>query len=179
MCPLDTTHETNLCHLDTTHHSAAAAAAAVGTANNTDHTMVEHIQRIYILPILSYKSCIDALWDLGIATLGTSGYGSSGISLPSESINSLSVVVSKSLQHKEFDLLKWDQQVVSDLVEKLRIRRTCFYTQDIFFKDVDQDSAHMVAASKVPMLKPREYEIWRMRIKQYIQMIDYALWEVI
>nr|GEU34739.1 hypothetical protein [Tanacetum cinerariifolium] len=37
----------------------------------------------------------------------------------------------------------------------------------------------MVAASKFPMLKPGEYEIWRMRIKQYIQMIDYALWEVI
>ncbi|GJW26513.1 ribonuclease H-like domain-containing protein [Tanacetum coccineum] len=37
----------------------------------------------------------------------------------------------------------------------------------------------MVAASKVPMLKPGEFELWRMRIKQYIQMIDYALWEVI
>ncbi|GKB36077.1 hypothetical protein Tco_0881019 [Tanacetum coccineum] len=37
----------------------------------------------------------------------------------------------------------------------------------------------MVAASKVPMLKPGEYEIWRMRIEQYIQMIGYALWEVI
>ncbi|GJY51369.1 hypothetical protein Tco_0442216 [Tanacetum coccineum] len=37
----------------------------------------------------------------------------------------------------------------------------------------------MVAASKVPMFKPGEYEIWRMRIEQYIQMIDYALWEVI
>ncbi|GKB00831.1 uncharacterized mitochondrial protein-like protein, partial [Tanacetum coccineum] len=45
--------------------------------------------------------------------------------------------------------------------------------------NMDQDSAHMVAASKVPMLKPGEYEIWRMRIEQYIQMIDYALWEVI
>ncbi|GJT50587.1 ribonuclease H-like domain-containing protein [Tanacetum coccineum] len=44
---------------------------------------------------------------------------------------------------------------------------------------MDQDSAHMVAVSKVPMLKPGKYEIWRMRIKQYIQMIDYALWEVI
>ncbi|GJU88719.1 hypothetical protein Tco_1301142 [Tanacetum coccineum] len=44
---------------------------------------------------------------------------------------------------------------------------------------MDQDSAHMVAASKVPMLKLGEYEIWRMRIEQYIQMIDYALWEVI
>ncbi|GJS72795.1 hypothetical protein Tco_0705636 [Tanacetum coccineum] len=44
---------------------------------------------------------------------------------------------------------------------------------------MDQDSAHMVAASKVPMLKPGEFELWRMGIKQYIQMIDYALWEVI
>ncbi|GJV99166.1 putative ribonuclease H-like domain-containing protein [Tanacetum coccineum] len=44
---------------------------------------------------------------------------------------------------------------------------------------MDQDSAHMMAASKVPLLKPDEYEIWRMRIEQYIQMIDYALWEVI
>ncbi|GJR60472.1 hypothetical protein Tco_1502634 [Tanacetum coccineum] len=42
-------------------------------------------------------------------------------------------------------------------------------------KDMDQDSAHMVAASKVPMLKPGEFELWRMRIKQYIQI----LWEVI
>ncbi|GJT37798.1 ribonuclease H-like domain-containing protein [Tanacetum coccineum] len=46
-------------------------------------------------------------------------------------------------------------------------------------KDMDQDSAHMVAASKVPMLKPGEFDLWRMRIEQYIQMIDYALWEVI
>ncbi|GJW25720.1 hypothetical protein Tco_0039531 [Tanacetum coccineum] len=35
---------------------------------------------------------------------------------------------------------------------------------------MDQDSTHLVAASKVPMLKPGEYELWR---------IDYSLWEVI
>ncbi|GJS06462.1 hypothetical protein Tco_0363258 [Tanacetum coccineum] len=44
---------------------------------------------------------------------------------------------------------------------------------------MDQDSVHIVATSKVPMLKPGEFELWGMRIKQYIQMIDYALWEVI
>ncbi|GJT23168.1 retrovirus-related pol polyprotein from transposon TNT 1-94 [Tanacetum coccineum] len=43
---------------------------------------------------------------------------------------------------------------------------------------MDSESAHMVAASKVLMLKPSEFELWRIRIKQYIQMIDYALWEV-
>ncbi|GJT20702.1 hypothetical protein Tco_0890639 [Tanacetum coccineum] len=37
----------------------------------------------------------------------------------------------------------------------------------------------MVAASKVPMLKLGEYELWRMRMKRYIHMDDYALWEVI
>ncbi|GKA94781.1 hypothetical protein Tco_0816819 [Tanacetum coccineum] len=36
-----------------------------------------------------------------------------------------------------------------------------------------------VTAAKVPMLKPGEFELWRMRIEQYIQMIDYALWGVI
>ncbi|GJV63402.1 hypothetical protein Tco_1474230 [Tanacetum coccineum] len=41
-------------------------------------------------------------------------------------------------------------------------------------QDMDQDSIHMVAASKVPMLKPGEYEIWRMRIEQYIQMFTTA-----
>ncbi|GJY23521.1 hypothetical protein Tco_0397179 [Tanacetum coccineum] len=46
-------------------------------------------------------------------------------------------------------------------------------------EDMDQDSPHFVAASKVPMLKPGEFELWRMRIEQYIQMIDYALCEVI
>nr|GEV97025.1 hypothetical protein [Tanacetum cinerariifolium] len=44
---------------------------------------------------------------------------------------------------------------------------------------MNSDTAHMMAASKVSMLKPDEFEIWRMRIKQYIQMMDYALWDVI
>ncbi|GKC10781.1 retrovirus-related pol polyprotein from transposon TNT 1-94 [Tanacetum coccineum] len=37
----------------------------------------------------------------------------------------------------------------------------------------------MVAASKIPMLKSGEYELWRMRIEKYIQMIDYSFWDVI
>nr|GEY82498.1 retrotransposon protein [Tanacetum cinerariifolium] len=43
----------------------------------------------------------------------------------------------------------------------------------------DLDAAHIVAASKVLMLKPEEFELWRMNIEQYIQMMDYALWDVI
>ncbi|GJQ99677.1 ribonuclease H-like domain-containing protein [Tanacetum coccineum] len=44
---------------------------------------------------------------------------------------------------------------------------------------MDQDSVHMVAALKVPMLKLGKYVLWRMRMEQYLQMIDYSLWEVI
>nr|GFA51901.1 ribonuclease H-like domain-containing protein [Tanacetum cinerariifolium] len=44
---------------------------------------------------------------------------------------------------------------------------------------MDQDVVHMMTASKVPMLKPGEYELWIMRMEQYIQMVDYSLWEVI
>nr|GEZ98450.1 ribonuclease H-like domain-containing protein [Tanacetum cinerariifolium] len=44
---------------------------------------------------------------------------------------------------------------------------------------MDSEAAHMIVASKVSMLKPGEFELWRMRIEQYIQMMDYALWDVI
>nr|GEW04832.1 ribonuclease H-like domain-containing protein [Tanacetum cinerariifolium] len=44
---------------------------------------------------------------------------------------------------------------------------------------MDLDSAHMIVTSKVPMLKLGEFELWSMRIEQYIQMMDYALWDII
>jgi hypothetical protein len=41
------------------------------------------------------------------------------------------------------------------------------------------DDTHMVTASKVPMLNAGEYELWKMRIRQYIRMIDFNMWNVI
>ncbi|GKA80160.1 hypothetical protein Tco_0786756, partial [Tanacetum coccineum] len=35
------------------------------------------------------------------------------------------------------------------------------------------------ALAKLPMLKLGEYEMWEIRIKQYFQIQDYAIWEVI
>ncbi|GKC30876.1 hypothetical protein Tco_1038170, partial [Tanacetum coccineum] len=40
-------------------------------------------------------------------------------------------------------------------------------------------SSPMVAAAKLPVLNPVEFELWKMRIEQYFLMTDYALWEVI
>nr|GEU46527.1 hypothetical protein [Tanacetum cinerariifolium] len=53
-------HNTNLCHLDTTHHPATAdivvdiVVAEVGTADNTGHTMVEHTQLGCRLPAVEH-----------------------------------------------------------------------------------------------------------------------------
>ncbi|GKA46964.1 ribonuclease H-like domain-containing protein [Tanacetum coccineum] len=81
----------------------------------------------------------------------------------------------------EVTAAKWDQQVVSELVALRNFvkKKLLLHSRSVCYKEMDQDSTHMVAASKVPMLKPGEYELWRMRMEQYIQMIDYSLWEVI
>nr|GEW16628.1 putative reverse transcriptase domain-containing protein [Tanacetum cinerariifolium] len=46
-----------------------------------------------------------------------------------------------------------------------------------------QDAAHanpqVVSAAKLPILNPNEFDLWKMRIKQYFLMTDYSLWEVI
>ncbi|GJS51040.1 hypothetical protein Tco_0624402 [Tanacetum coccineum] len=70
---------------------------------------------------------------------------------------------------------------VSTIKERIRIEdKDCLKNKNTYVtKDMDQDSVHMVAASKVFMLKLGEYELWRMRMEQYIQMIDYSLGEVI
>ncbi|GJS70996.1 hypothetical protein Tco_0703837 [Tanacetum coccineum] len=41
------------------------------------------------------------------------------------------------------------------------------------------ESAQSNTTSQLPILKLGEYEIWVIRIKQYFQVQDYALWEVI
>nr|GEU32521.1 hypothetical protein [Tanacetum cinerariifolium] len=40
-------------------------------------------------------------------------------------------------------------------------------------------SPQVVATAKLPILNPNEFDLWKMRIEQYILMIDYSLWEVI
>ncbi|GJX95371.1 hypothetical protein Tco_0351169, partial [Tanacetum coccineum] len=40
-------------------------------------------------------------------------------------------------------------------------------------------STQVVAAAKLLVFNPNEFELWKMRIEQYFLMTDYALWEVI
>nr|GFB43059.1 hypothetical protein [Tanacetum cinerariifolium] len=37
----------------------------------------------------------------------------------------------------------------------------------------------VVSAAKLPILNPNEFDLWKMRIKQYFLMTDYSPWEVI
>ncbi|GJT78331.1 retrovirus-related pol polyprotein from transposon TNT 1-94 [Tanacetum coccineum] len=59
--------------------------------------------------------------------------------------------------------VNWDQQVVSELVALRNFAKKKLLS-------------HKVC---LPILKPGEYELWRKRMEQYIQMIDYSLWKVI
>nr|GEW24148.1 hypothetical protein [Tanacetum cinerariifolium] len=42
-----------------------------------------------------------------------------------------------------------------------------------------KDPQVVVAAAKLPILNPNEFDLWKMRIEQYFLMTDYSLWEVI
>ncbi|GKB96544.1 putative ribonuclease H-like domain-containing protein [Tanacetum coccineum] len=44
---------------------------------------------------------------------------------------------------------------------------------------MDLETTQTNAAAKLPLVRQGEYELWRLRIEQYFQIQDYALWEVI
>nr|GEZ48410.1 ribonuclease H-like domain-containing protein [Tanacetum cinerariifolium] len=44
---------------------------------------------------------------------------------------------------------------------------------------MDSQSTPVVSATKLPILNPNEFDLWKMRIEQYFLMTDYSLWEVI
>nr|GEW83794.1 hypothetical protein [Tanacetum cinerariifolium] len=44
---------------------------------------------------------------------------------------------------------------------------------------MDLETAQTTTTAKLPILKQDEYDMWRLRIEQYFQLQDYALWDVI
>nr|GEX23214.1 hypothetical protein [Tanacetum cinerariifolium] len=51
-----------------------------------------------------------------------------------------------------------------------------FKVKDLF---KSKDPQVVVAATKLPILNPNEFDLWKIRIEKYFLMIDYSLWEVI
>ncbi|GJR57833.1 hypothetical protein Tco_1499995 [Tanacetum coccineum] len=46
-------------------------------------------------------------------------------------------------------------------------------------EEMDLKTAQTTITTKLPILKYGEYDMWRLRIEQYFQVQDYALWDVI
>ncbi|GJT15902.1 hypothetical protein Tco_0874608 [Tanacetum coccineum] len=44
---------------------------------------------------------------------------------------------------------------------------------------MDLETAQTTTTAKLPILKQGEYDMWRLRIEQYFQVQDYALWDII
>ncbi|GJR15489.1 hypothetical protein Tco_0798141 [Tanacetum coccineum] len=44
---------------------------------------------------------------------------------------------------------------------------------------MDLETAQTNTTIKLPLLKQGEYDMWKLRIEQYFQVQDYALWDVI
>nr|GEU73576.1 reverse transcriptase domain-containing protein [Tanacetum cinerariifolium] len=49
----------------------------------------------------------------------------------------------------------------------------------VIFHDMIEKTMEVVSAAKLLILNPNEFDLWKMRIKQYFLMTDYSLWEVI
>ncbi|GJU76921.1 hypothetical protein Tco_1273991 [Tanacetum coccineum] len=49
----------------------------------------------------------------------------------------------------------------------------------LFQEKTESVSAEVVAAAKLPVLNPNEFELWKMKIEQYFLMTDYALWKIL
>ncbi|GJU13816.1 hypothetical protein Tco_1136212 [Tanacetum coccineum] len=90
----------------------------------------------------------------------------------------LTKMLSKKLEvdhesSQAFELLRIDQGVGSTS----GIRACALRNFDLGKMELENSQNNALA--KLPMLKLGEYEMWEIRIKQYFQIQDYALWEVI
>nr|GEX64178.1 hypothetical protein [Tanacetum cinerariifolium] len=54
-----------------------------------------------------------------------------------------------------------------------------FWVIDNQFQKLIDWHPQVVSAAKLPILKPNEFDLWKIRIEQYFFMTDYSLWEVI
>ncbi|GJY46964.1 hypothetical protein Tco_0436027 [Tanacetum coccineum] len=54
-----------------------------------------------------------------------------------------------------------------------------FALRNFDLEDMELESTNSGPNAKLPILKLGEYEMWAIRIKQYFQIQDYALWKVI
>ncbi|GKC43458.1 putative ribonuclease H-like domain-containing protein [Tanacetum coccineum] len=83
-------------------------------------------------------------------------------------------------------LVEQNNEMSKELLRKIfmmaeRPRRT-LSTQDLIIKEKmesQSETTQTVSALKLPILKTGDYDLWSMRMEQYLTHTDYALWKVI
>ncbi|GKC69647.1 hypothetical protein Tco_1115530 [Tanacetum coccineum] len=64
--------------------------------------------------------------------------------------------------------------------EALNKKKQKQYTLDQFLSvKIEARTTTTTLTARLPILNPRDYDLWLMRIEQYFIMTDYSLWEVI
>nr|GEX40931.1 hypothetical protein [Tanacetum cinerariifolium] len=98
----------------------------------------------------------------------------------------LNDIFTKPLPRERFNLLieKLGMRSMSpETLKHLTEEKDKLLTLYIGLRDKDlqksKDPQVVVAAAKLPILNPNEFDLWKMRIEQYFLMTDYSLWEVI
>ncbi|KAI3746135.1 hypothetical protein L6452_08557 [Arctium lappa] len=77
-------------------------------------------------------------------------------------------LVSNLGSKKSFYMYPRSWQVVSELV-----------LSEMSFSMENTAESNSTLVSKVPMLRPNEFDMWKIRIKQYILLTDYSMWDII
>ncbi|GJX82477.1 putative ribonuclease H-like domain-containing protein [Tanacetum coccineum] len=88
---------------------------------------------------------------------------------------------SKTFKNKCPALVKAEKEVKDEREVTIGINKwyQSFALRNFDLEDMEFESANSNTTAKLPILKLGEYEMWVIRIKQYFQIQDYALWEVI
>nr|GFA92378.1 hypothetical protein [Tanacetum cinerariifolium] len=64
-----------------------------------------------------------------------------------------------------------DPQVVSDPFRELFLRRSFSIHKNLFSVSMESLSPQVVSAAKLPILNPNEFDLWKMRIEQVIEVV--------
>ncbi|GJZ23162.1 hypothetical protein Tco_0560621 [Tanacetum coccineum] len=97
--------------------------------------------------------------------------------LPNFAVSSILGIVDAYLANKMHETVKTVVQLQSD-----RLRDEAQAKNEDFINKLDDNIKKIIkdqVKEQLPILKQGEYDMWRLRIEQYFQVQDYALWDVI
>ncbi|KAI3746759.1 hypothetical protein L6452_09198 [Arctium lappa] len=91
------------------------------------------------------------------------------------------VVSFRAEQEVEADVEQEVEEAINAAYEmKICMERVTAGGSEDYGRLRDKDGkSNSTLVSKVPMLKPNEFDMWKIRIRQYILLTDYSMWDII